>query len=274
MFGLIRKFRRRRLAKQPFPPEWLPYLTRHVPFYSRLPDELRQDFLDRLKIFALEKRFTGVQGMEVTDEVRVVVSAAAVRLVLHLDLDYYNHLREIIIYPFEYNHEGIDGAVLGEANTWGTVILAWPSVLAGLRDARDGHDTATHEFVHSLDIGDGSFDGMPALKALEDYRPWVEVLSGHFEKLQNRNRAQRKVLRNYGALNPAEFFAVATESFFEKSTQMKKHTPDLYEELKRFYGFDPASDGVDGVPSGKKIGRNDRCPCGSGRKYKRCCGRI
>ncbi len=273
MFGLFRSYRRKRLARRELPEEWLRILNVCVPFFPRLPDDLKKEFIEKLKIFVWEKTFFGAKGMEITDEVRVVISAVAVRLILHLDIDYYNALREIIVYPYILKDDDSDGALLGQANDRGIVVLSWPAVQHGLRDTRDGLDVTTHEFAHVLDIADGSFDGTPLLKASEDYRPWIEILGGHFEKLRDRGKRQRKVIRNYGATNPAEFLAVATEAFFEKPTQMKKHTPDMYEELHRFYGFDPASDGNDGVPTGKKIGRNDRCPCGSKRKYKRCCGR-
>jgi Mlc titration factor MtfA (ptsG expression regulator) len=274
MFGFFQRFRRRRLLKRPFPEEWLPHLERRVPFFRRLPEDLRQPFFDRLKVFAWEKRFTGARGMEITDEVRAVISAIAARLILHLDSEYYDDLTEVVVYPFHYKHPDAEGTVFGEAHTWGVVVLSWPAVLNGLSDPRDGHHTAIHEFAHVLDVADGSFDGTPELRAAEDYRPWAEVLGKRYAALCNNQRRERKVLREYGALNPAEFFAVATESFFEKPVQMKKNTPDLYEELRRFYGFDPASDGVDGVPSGTRIGRNDPCPCGRAKKYKHCCGRA
>jgi Mlc titration factor MtfA (ptsG expression regulator) len=113
-------------------------------------------------------------------------------------------------------------------------------VLSGLANPKDGHDTATHEFAHVLDRTDGSFDGTPELRARPHYRAWADVMSRHYLKLRDRRGKVKRVLRNYGATNEAEFFAVATESFFEKPEQMKKQTPDLYEELSQFYGFDPA----------------------------------
>lgn len=273
MFGFLRRWRRRRLRRRPFPGEWLAHLERHVPFYRRLPDDLREPFLDRVKVFALEKKFTGAGGMLITDEVRVVIAAVASRLVLHLDLDYYDHVSEIVVYPHHYRHADDDAVVFGEAHAWGIIVLSWPAVLHGLSDTRDGIHTAVHEFAHALDVADGTFDGTPELRAREDYRPWAKVLGARHEALRRRRDRERKVLREYGSQNPAEFFAVATEAFFEKPRQMKEHTPDLYEELRRFYGFDPASDALDGVPSGERIGRNQPCPCGSKKKYKRCCGR-
>ncbi len=240
MWGLFRGWRRRRLMRRPFPPEWLGYLERRVPYFRALSPELRQRCLDQLKVFAWEKEFIGANGLTITDEVRVVVSATAVQLVLHLGLSYYDRLTEVIVYPGAFKLPERTGAALGEAKHWGTVILSWEAVLEGLRDPRDGHDTAAHEFAHVLDRADGAFDGTPQLRAYSHYRAWATVMSEHYQGLQQGRRAERNVLDEYGTLNEAEFFAVATESFFEKPRQMKEKTPELYEELKRFYGWDPA----------------------------------
>jgi Mlc titration factor MtfA (ptsG expression regulator) len=241
MAGPFRWFRRRQLLRRPVPPEWLSYLEARVPFFRTLSPELRQRFLELLKVFVWEKEFIGANGFLITDEVRVVVGATAVQLVLHLGLSYYDRLREIIVYPGAFKLPERTGVVLGEAKHWGQVILSWESVLAGLSNPRDGHDTAAHEFAHVLDRADGAFDGTPRLREYSHYRVWAAVMDEHFRALQRGRPLERKVLDDYGALNEAEFFAVATESFFEKPQQMKAKTPDLYEELRRFYGWDPAS---------------------------------
>ncbi len=243
MLGLLRALKRRHLLRRPFPPEWLGHLERHVPFYRELPEALRQSFLDKLKVFAWEKEFIGAGGFTISDEVRAVVSATAVRLVLYLDLSYYDRLREIIVYPDAFRIPDRTGVVLGEAKNWGSVILSWEAVLAGLRDPHDGHATATHEFAHALDREDGAFDGTPRLRQYSHYRAWASVMDGHFQRLRQGRRLELQVMDEYGTVNEAEFFAVATESFFEKPRQMKEKTPDLYEELKRFYGGDPATGG-------------------------------
>jgi len=240
VFGIFRALRRRRLRKRPVPDEWLGYLDDNVPFFAKLDDEQRSRFLSDLKIFVWEKYFFGANGFEITDETKVVISAAAVRLTLNLGISYYNRLTEIIVYPSHYTHKHQDGVVFGEAHAWGTVVLSWEAVIQGLKNPYDGHDTATHEFAHVLDRSDGTFDGTPELRSGGHYRPWAKVMSHHFLKLQKHAKKQRKVLRMYGATNEAEFFAVATESFFEKPQQMRERTPDLYEEMRRFYGVDPA----------------------------------
>lgn len=241
MAGPFRWFRRRQLQRRTCPPEWLGYLEERVPFFRTLSPELRQRFLGLLKVFVWEKEFIGANGFIITDEVRVVVGATAVQLVLHLGLSYYDRLREIIVYPGAFKLPERTGVVLGEAKHWGQVILSWESVLAGLSNPQDGHDTAAHEFAHVLDRADGAFDGTPRLREYSHYRVWAAVMGEHFRALQRGRALERKVLDDYGALNEAEFFAVATESFFEKPQQMKAKTPDLYEELRRFYGWDPAS---------------------------------
>ncbi len=240
---MIRKLRRRRLLKEPFPEQWLTILDDMVPFYRGLSGEEKERFLQMLRIFAEEKIFTGVSGMEITDEVRVVVSSCAIRLIVNLDLSYYDKLTEILVYPYIYAHPNKEGAFLGEAGDWGTVVLSWPAVLEGLANPRDGHETAIHEFAHVLDrAAGGVFDGTPKLKALADYKPWAQVMSLHFLRLREEKKAERSVLRMYGATNEAEFFAVATEAFFEKPKQMQRLLPDLYAELQEFYGGDPAAD--------------------------------
>jgi Mlc titration factor MtfA (ptsG expression regulator) len=178
--------------------------------------------------------------MTITDEVKVTIAAAAARLILRLDVSLYDDLTEIVVYPEAYRHpDAADAAVLGEAHHWGTVVLAWRAVLDGLRDHDDGHDTALHEFAHVLDRVDGAFDGAPTLRAHEHYRPWAEAMSRHYAKLRRRDKRTRSVLRDYGASNEAEFFAVATEAFFERPARMKERAPDLYAELARFYGGEP-----------------------------------
>lgn len=242
IFGIMRWLKRRRLSRMPFPPEWIPILEEKAPFYPKLSDTEQRRLRELLKVFAQEKYFISGGGMEITDEVRVVISACAVRLILNLDLSYYNDLTEIIVYPYVYRRPGSNDEGLGEASHWGTIVLSWPVVVRGIADPKDGHDTALHEFAHILDHGDGVFDGTPALRSFSHYRPWALVMSKHYLKLRKRNKEERKVLRMYGATNEAEFFAVATEAYFEKPVQMKKRTPDLYEEMQRFYGGDPAEE--------------------------------
>ena len=239
MSSLLGKLRSWQLSRRPIPEKWLTILEESVPFYPRISGESKQRFLEMLKIFIWEKYFIGAGGMMITDEVRVVIAACAVRLVLHLDLSYYDRLTEIVVYPYVYHHQDEEVAVLGEARNWGTVVLSWPAVLQGLASPKSGHETATHEFAHVLDRADGVFDGTPKLRARADYRPWAEIMGRHYLNLRKGDPLEGRVLRQYGAINEAEFFAVATEAYFERPELMRELIPDLYTELQAFYGGDP-----------------------------------
>jgi hypothetical protein len=254
MLGLFRVWRRRRLRRRPFPPEWLPVLASRLPFYRLMTPEAQVTLRDNVKIFAWEKYFIGAAGLVVTDEMRVVISAAACRIIQHLDLSYYDRLTEIVVYPHDYRHPVTGEARLGEAHHWGVVVLSWPAVLRGLGNPCDGWDTAVHEFAHVLDRDGGSFDGTPRLRADDHYRAWAEVMSRHFERLRQGSPREGVVLRDYGGKNAAEFFAVATEAFFERPRVMRQLTPALFEELRQFYGFDPSAQSPCGAPPGSGPG--------------------
>lgn len=240
MLGWWRRLRRRRFQQATFPQQWLVYLQEEAPFYAQLSPQQQFKLQRHILAFVDEKVFIGAQGFEITPRVQVVIAAAAGRLVLGLNMSFYDRLTEIVVYAGDYTHADKDGIVMGEAHTWGTVVLSWDAVQRGLQNPDDGHDTALHEFAHVLDVAGGSFDGTPRLRADEHYRVWGEVMSEHFLRLRKRGPHRRALLRQYGATNEAEFFAVATEAFFEKPEQMQDKAPQLFEELSRFYGLRPS----------------------------------
>jgi MtfA peptidase len=240
VFSFFRGLRRKRLARQPFPAHWEALVARRLPFAAKLSADERERFLLHLKVFALDKDWFGAAQLVITDEMKVAISGAAARLSRNLSLDLYDELRTIVIYPSHYKHAGSEGTVVyGEAHRWGQVVLSWDAVLAGLVNAGDGHDTALHEFAHVLDSSDGAFDGTPELHDRRDYHAWARVFSQRYFAL--KARPNTTVLRPYGATNESEFFAVATEAFFEKPRQLKQKAPDLYQELARYYRVDPSA---------------------------------
>ena len=184
---------------------------------------------------------------------KLVIAAQACILLLHRSTDYFPHLDSIVIYPHPYvskTQHRLPGGVIaegtearfGESWGFGTVILAWDDVLAGARDAYSGHNVVMHEFAHQLDEEGGGADGAPALELRSQYTAWARVLSAEFLRLnQDADAGRKTVMDKYGATNPAEFFAVATETFFEKPVQLKRKHPDLYDELKLFYRQDPVT---------------------------------
>lgn len=236
------------------PTGWRALVEKNVPFFRRLPPVDQDELLGHVVVFLDEKRFEGCGGLEVTDEVRVSIAAQACVLLLHdPDPDYFTDVSTILVYPSAYVAPSLerrpDGTVvegggvrLGEAWTRGEVVLAWDHVLGGAADMRDGQNLVLHEFAHKLDQEDGAADGAPALPTRSRYVAWARVLGAEYRALQGSvEKRRRAVLGAYGATNPAEFFAVATECFFEKGAAMRRKHPELYEQLQQLYRQDPAA---------------------------------
>ncbi len=248
--GAARRHRRRRaLLNEPFPPAWLEILDNNLPPYRKLSLGLQQQLQDYIRIFIGEKSFEGCGGLTLTDEIRVTIAAQACLLLLNRETDCYPQLFSILVYPSTYvaqaeRHSGLEAADpsvrLGESWNYGAVVLAWDSVKRGALNFKDGHNVTMHEFAHQLDQEDGKSDGAPILGVRSAYSAWSRVLSEEYELLRRETAlGQKSVLDSYGATNPAEFFAVATETFFEKPVQLKKNHPELYQELLGFYKLDP-----------------------------------
>ena len=255
MFNLFKQHRRKRLRSQPFPPSWLDIIHKNVPIYDRLPEADQRELQGHLQVFLAEKFFEGSAGLELTEEIKVTIAAQACLLLLHRKTDYYPRLITILVYPHAYvakSVEPIGGGVvqegetarLGEAWKGGVVVLSWDDVRRGASNPHDGHNVVLHEFAHQLDMENGSADGAPTLDHRSQYVTWARVMSDEYEQLRrDTDQGRTSVLDQYGATNPAEFFAVATECFFEKPIQLRRKHPQLYEELKKYYQQDPVSFG-------------------------------
>jgi Mlc titration factor MtfA (ptsG expression regulator) len=247
----IPRFRLRRAIERPFPGEWAQLLENNIQVYRSLPMPLRLQLRRLIKQFLHQKHFSGAGGLVITDEIRVTIAAEACMLILNRRSGVYPQLRYIIVYPtaFVVQRGNMDrtgvvdpGArgLLGESWQNGKVILAWDSVLHGARNFVDGKNVVLHEFAHQLDSESGGADGAPLLGGASSYGTWASVLSEEYQDLQaDSRRGRRSLMDHYGATNPAEFFAVATETFFEKPRQMAKHHAELFETLKAYYRIDP-----------------------------------
>lgn len=232
--------------------EWESYLQSNLPLYEMLPSGLQLKLHDKIAQFVSTTYFEGCGELELTDEMILTVAAQACVLVLNHEDPPYPNLKTVLLYPstFQSVVKARDalGVVterevrrLGESWSNGTVILAWDSVKRGARNIRDGHNVTMHEFAHQLDQEDGNTDGVPFLETKEAYRTWGSVLSdGYAQLVEKTERRKKTVLDKYGATNIAEYFAVATEAFFEKPRQMKRKRADLYDELVEYYQLDPA----------------------------------
>ena len=245
------KQRRIRLRRQPFPAEWRRILQQRVPYVATLPADLQLQLKQHIQVFLAEKPFLACGGLVLTEEVRVVIAAQACLLLLNRHSHYFPNLRQILVYPgpFVVNRVRADGTgvlqdlrqvLSGESWSQGQVILSWQDVLDGAADPADGRNVVIHEFAHQLDQETGHANGAPQLGSRASRSQWLQVFSQEFARLQQRAEAgEASVLSDYGATSPAEFFAVASEVFFELPHRMADEHLALYLELQRFYCVDP-----------------------------------
>ena len=250
---LFRERRRKKIASRPFPAEWLAIIERNMPLFTRLTESDREELKRHVLIFMAEKKFEGCGGLRMTDEIKVSIAAQACVLLLHRRTEYYPGLRSILVYPRAYVVDNtphfLGGAVvegrdvrLGESWHHGSVVLSWDDVRRSAADINDGQNVVLHEFAHQLDSSGGKGDSTPVLQNRSNFLAWARALGEDFEKFRRDIRENRaEVLDEYGAVNPAEFFAVATECFFEQPKELQQVYPRLYDELKRFYQQDPAT---------------------------------
>ena len=249
----LQRRRRARLQARPFPPAWRRIVQQRVPYVATLPSDLQLQLKQHVQVFLAEKPFIGCGGLELTEEMRVVVAAQACLLQLNRPPTYFPNLRQILLYPgpFVVNRVRADGTgvlqdlrqvLSGESWSQGQVILSWDDVLEGASDPADGRNVVIHEFAHQLDQETGHANGAPWLPSRRERGQWSRVFGDAFAEHQQRSEAgEVSLLSDYGATSPAEFFAVASEVFFELPQRMASELPPLYAALRRFYCIDPLS---------------------------------
>ncbi len=256
---IFRPARHRRAVTlaQPFPKAWLPAARRGVPRWPLLPKEHRLRLRKAIQIFVAEKEYVGVGPLRLADEIKVAIAAQAGLLIVgRPEFDVYPRLREVIVRPHDFGKvveavgpDGrkyrIDEVHSGEAWRRGPVILAWDSVRQSIARPCDGYNVVYHEFAHVLDMQFGITEGSPPLAGKQERQEWTDVFMDEYELFLDENRRGRRTfLDPYGASEPAEFFAVATEHFFEQPREFRTLHKRLYGQMKRLYGQDPARWGM------------------------------
>lgn len=247
-----RRRQRRQRAQAPFPESWSSLLQARLPLYGMLPADLRRQLQALIRNFIAEKQFVGCAGLQVDDEIRLSIAAQAGLLLLNRDTDLYSEVQSILVYPDQFfaEHRVRDAAgvlsderrlLSGESWEQGRVIVSWRDVTEGAAYADDGYNVVLHEFAHALDHEAGDANGMPVLHADMNADRWQQVFTDAYERLCAQvDAGGHPVIDPYGAESPAEFFAVATETFFELPQALRHSEPALYEQLQGYYRVDPA----------------------------------
>jgi Mlc titration factor MtfA (ptsG expression regulator) len=245
------KWQRDRLMAQQFPKSWLSIVESNLFIYNSLDSGQQKELQGYVQVFLKEKQFIGCLGLQITEEIKVTIAAIACLLLFGDRKTYFPNLRSILVYPHAYivNEMVMSDryvveerrvARLGESWTRDQLVLSWEQVQQDIRNWQDGHNVVLHEFAHQLDQEDGQAEGVPILPRALDYEVWKQVMSAEYLQLCDRvENGKKTVLDSYGVTNPAEFFAVATETFFEKPNQLSQKHEALYGILQRFYRIDP-----------------------------------
>jgi hypothetical protein len=244
--------RRQALRLRPLSDAWRQIIEENIALYNRLPEQLKPGLHGLIHLFLDEKTFIGCGGQEIDESIKVTIAAQACILLLNRPTKVYPRLNTIYVYPSSYivdskHHEGdlvIEGKDVRLGESWhnGPVVLAWDSIAHAACGVQQGHNVVIHEFAHQLDQEDGEMNGAPLLNGLSARKSWAAVFEEEYEKLCDAQEYhQYTILDDYGTTDPAEFFAVATEAFFEKPCLLHQYNPRLYEELEKYYKLDPAS---------------------------------
>ncbi|MBU2872332.1 M90 family metallopeptidase [Colwellia sp. E2M01] len=243
--------KRNNIKKLPFKKEWRKIIQKRMPYFKQMPTDLQLQLKQHIQVFIAEKEFVGCNGVEITDEIKITIAAQACLLLLNRKTNYYPKLKTILIYPGAFtkvqNQQAVDGTqqtkrinLSGESWDFGKVVLSWQDSVHGAELPHDGHNVVIHEFAHQLDQENGRANGAPTLGKEQNYQSWSDTFSKQFKLLQRQAAANIPSLFDYyGATNPAEFFAVVSEVFFEKSEQFAKEHPELYQQLTGYYKVDP-----------------------------------
>ncbi len=236
-FGLRRPLRRWRVAQQKLPASARAWLSEHVPLYVHAAPRARARFERDVRFVLAEATFEGVGGVEVTEDLRLAVAAGAAML-LHGRPDWELPLdRTFLFYPGEFgdDYSALEPAYDGMVHSQGPVILSAPAVRRSFRRPEDGSNVVLHELAHLFDYEDEFADGVPSLLDPGSVEPWAELVRRETAQI----RRGRSMLRQYAATNAAEFFAVATEVFFERGVHLAERHPELFETMRALYHLDP-----------------------------------
>lgn len=248
-----RELQRNKIKKQPFKKQWRKIIQRRMPYFQKMPVDLQLQLKQLIQVFLAEKKFIGRNGVVITDEIKVTIAAQACLLLLNRKTDMYPKLQSILVYPQGFIKEqqsvhtgGVHHTerttLIGESWEFGTVVLSWQDTVAGAQIPDDGSNVVIHEFAHQLDQETGFANGAPILGKTQSYQAWSSTLSEQFDKLQQQaKQGEPSLFDYYGATNPAEFFAVASEVFFEQAKPLYLLYPALYKQFKLYYHVDPVN---------------------------------
>lgn len=264
-----------KIPKEAFPTRWRIILSQEVAFYNALSAEEKKRFEFKIQEFLLNCKITGIETqVNITD--KLLVASSAIIPIFAFDNWRYSNIYEVLVYPSAFNEKfetnGSDKFIAGMVGTGymeGKMILSKQALQHGFKNESDKNNTAIHEFVHLIDKSDGATDGIPSLLLEKQYAiPWIDLINKKIDEVYEG----KTDINPYGGTNRAEFFSVVSEYFFERPKLLADKHPELYKLLEEIFDQDMKSKKL--RKHNVEIGRNTPCPCGSGKKFKHCCGKT
>jgi MtfA peptidase len=252
--GWLKNWRRKRiLARHGIDERRWARALRHLPFLAGLSQDEQRRLREMAVIFLAEKQFTPVRGLRLSEDDRVEIALQACLPVLELGLQAYDGWVGIVVHPSDFqvrrtqlDEDGVvhewDDELAGESWPGGPIVLSWEALDDSGSVAEGGANVVIHEFAHKLDMMDGEPDGVPPLPSRQVRERWIEVFDREYDRFCKAVEAgEEPLLDPYAAEDEAEFFAVASEAFFESPNALRAGFPALYELFRGFYRQDPAS---------------------------------
>jgi Mlc titration factor MtfA (ptsG expression regulator) len=243
----------RALARRAIPDDLWELTLLRLPFLARLAAADRAELRRLCSLFLDRKQFHGVGGLEVTDEMALMIAAQACLPVLRLGLNLYDGFVGIVVHPDEVvaqrsvmDEDGVvheyEENLTGEAMSGGPLMLAWADVQDAAEAADWAYNVVIHEFAHVIDMAAGLADGVPPLPDAASRERWIEVIDGAYEDFCALvDSGADTVVDPYGAEAVEEFFAVAVEAFFVASLPFRRESPAMYALLADYFRQDPAA---------------------------------
>ena len=246
MFSWFKNRRRSKILSQAWPEAWSLHLNRNVRLTWGMNEAETETLQTKIKMMVAEKNWEGCEGLQLTDEMKVTISAQAGLMLLGVPNFYFDNVKTILVYPKAFRRQTANGFVMdqthraGEAWQGGPIVLSWKDTLSGGRNEDDGQNLVIHEFAHALDGLDGEMGGIVMFDDSDTNQRWSKVLTKEFAALcQAKENGVRTLLDHYGATNPAEFFAVSSETFFEQPRKLSQKHGELFQLLLEYYKVDP-----------------------------------
>ena len=247
MLTWFKNRRRNRILRAPWPSSWNSILTNNVGHFKGLSSIEKNKLKAITKIIVSEKNWEAHGGLVMSDEIKVTIAGTAALILLGVDDFYFDRVNTVIVFPHPIRRETQDGLIVGREShhageSWqgGQVVLSWQDVICDSRNPSDGRNLVIHEFAHCLDRLDGEMGGSLTFDDSATTERWKQVCASAFEALSvAAERGQTTLLDYYGTTNLAEFFAVSSETFFEKPRQLKHEHSELFELLVEYYKVDP-----------------------------------